>query len=70
LILVKELADYWEEVERTGELTSRLSLKYGIVISSVRDRETDWLMGDSPFSIESGGRASQYEAENPTTAGR
>jgi len=37
------------EVNRTGELTSDLSLKYGMTISPVFVRESEWLNGDTPF---------------------
>lgn len=49
LIVLKDFDDYWEEVQRTGQVISDLSLKYNITISPVRVRETDWAHEDSPF---------------------
>jgi predicted nucleotidyltransferase len=48
-IVLKDFADYWEEVQRTSHLVSALSLKYDIRVSPVHVREADWLHGDSPF---------------------
>ncbi len=49
LVVLEQLDRYAAEVNRTGELTSDLSLKYGITISPVFVRETEWLHGDTPF---------------------
>jgi predicted nucleotidyltransferase len=49
LIVLREFADYWLEIKRTGAIVSGLSLQYGMSISPVRIRETDWLHQDSPF---------------------
>ncbi len=49
LIVLKNYADFWEEVRRTGQLISDLSLKYNVTISPAHVREADWLQGDSPF---------------------
>ncbi len=48
-IVLKDFADYWEEVQRTSHLISALSLKYDVSVSPVHMREADWLHGDSPF---------------------
>ena len=48
-IVLRDFADYWEEVQRTSHLVSALSLKYDVSISPVHVREADWLHGDSPF---------------------
>ena len=48
-IVLKDFADYWEEVQRTSHLISALSLKYDLSVSPVHMREADWLHGDSPF---------------------
>jgi predicted nucleotidyltransferase len=50
-IVLKEFADYWEEVQRTSHLISALSLKHDVSISPVHMREADWLHGDSPFLL-------------------
>jgi len=49
LIVLDQFDIYAREVDRTGELGSDLSLKYGITVSQVFIRESDWLNGDTPF---------------------
>lgn len=49
LVVLDQFARYAAEVNRTGELASELSLKYGITVSLVFIRETEWLQGDTPF---------------------
>ena len=49
LIILKEYKDFWEEVQRTGQLISDLSLKYNVTISPAHVKEADWVEGDSPF---------------------
>ena len=50
LIVLDRFVDrYGAEVERTGQLGSDLSLKYGVTISNVFVRESDWLHQDTPF---------------------
>ena len=49
LVILDRLDHYAAEVNRTGELTSDLSLKYGMTISPVFVREAEWLHGDTPF---------------------
>jgi predicted nucleotidyltransferase len=49
VIVLRDFADYWEEIERTSHVVSELSLKYNVSISPVRLRESDWLDEDSPF---------------------
>lgn len=49
IIVLKDLGDYWEEVQRTSRIISELSLKYDVSISPVRIEEPDWLQADSPF---------------------
>ncbi len=48
-IVLKDFNDYWEEVQRTSQVISELSLKYDVSISPIRIRESDWLQEDSPF---------------------
>ena len=48
-IVLKDFADYWEEVQRTSHLISTLSLKYDVSVSPVHVRAVEWLHGDSPF---------------------
>jgi predicted nucleotidyltransferase len=47
VIILSEFDRYSAEIERTGELTSRLSLKYGISISRRFIKESVWQSGDS-----------------------
>jgi predicted nucleotidyltransferase len=49
LVVLEQFDHYAAEVNRTGELASDLSLKYGITVSQVFVRETEWLRGDTPF---------------------
>jgi predicted nucleotidyltransferase len=49
LVVLEQFDHYAAEVNRTGELASDLSLKYGITVSQVFVRETEWLSGDTPF---------------------
>lgn len=49
LIVLDDYKRYGEEVEKTGQLSSDLSLKYGVTVSSVFTRESEWLHGESPF---------------------
>ena len=48
-IVLKDFSDYWEEVQRTSQVISELSLKYDMSISPIRVREADWAQEDSPF---------------------
>ena len=49
VIVLRDFSDYWAEVQRTGEVISKLSLECGISISPVRMREAHWMLEDSPF---------------------
>jgi type I restriction enzyme S subunit len=49
LVVLEQLESYGREVDRTGELGSGLSLKYGITISQVFMRQAEWLKGETPF---------------------
>lgn len=48
-IVLEEFRDYWEEIQRTGQAISALSLKYDVSISPIRIRKIDWVQEDSPF---------------------
>lgn len=48
-IVLKDFRDYWEEIQRTGQVISDLSLKYDVSISPVRIKESDWVNGDFLF---------------------
>lgn len=49
VIVLKDYVDYWEEVQRTSQIISELSLKYNVSLSPVRLREISWVQEDSPF---------------------
>ena len=49
LIILSDIDTYSSEIKRTGEMVSRLSLKFGITISRTFVRETDWKTDDSPL---------------------
>jgi predicted nucleotidyltransferase len=49
LVILEQFDRYAHEVNRTSELGSELSLKYGVTISQVFVREAEWLHGDTPF---------------------
>jgi predicted nucleotidyltransferase len=49
LVILDDVRRYADEVDRTGALGSQLSLKYGVSISQVFMRESDWLRGETPF---------------------
>jgi len=49
LIVLDAVGPYGEELERTGELVSGLSLRAGVSISRVLVSEKDWTGGDTPF---------------------
>ena len=40
---------YSSEVNRTGDLSSELSLKYGVTVSKVYVKEVDWIQKRTPF---------------------
>lgn len=49
LIVLAEVTDYGQEIERTGHLISELSLDYEVSISRVFVSSSDWRHRDSPF---------------------
>ena len=49
LVVLEQFDRYAQEVDRTGRLSSDLSLKYGITVSQVFMRQAEWLVGDTPF---------------------
>jgi predicted nucleotidyltransferase len=49
LIVLDAVRCYGEEVDRTGEVFSRLSLKYGLTISRVFASQADWQGAEDPF---------------------
>lgn len=49
LVVLDDFEHYGAEVNRTSELTARLSLHYTVSISKVFVRERDWIHGQTPF---------------------
>jgi predicted nucleotidyltransferase len=49
LIVLDEVTDYGQEIERTGHLVSELSLDYEVSISRVLVSSSAWRHRDSPF---------------------
>ena len=50
ILVVLDLIDhYFAEVDRTSQLTSEISLKYGVSVSRVFVSEQDWSSGESFF---------------------
>ena len=49
LIVLDHLDSYGTEIERTGEVASRLSLHYDVSVSRVFVSEETWLSGDTTF---------------------
>ena len=49
LIVLNDYQQYGAELDRTSELSSRLSLKYGVSISTVFQRQQEWLEADTPL---------------------
>lgn len=49
LIVLDHIENYLEELGRTGNLVSTLSLKYGVTVSRVFVSEEDWQKVENPF---------------------
>lgn len=49
LVVLDRIERYAAEVQRTSELGSTVSLKYGVTVSHVFLREVDWLHKETPF---------------------
>jgi uncharacterized protein len=49
MIVLNNYESYGREIDRTGELVSELSLKYGISISRVMMKEMQWKNSDTPL---------------------
>ena len=49
LVVLDDVKHYGAEVDRTSELTSMLSLQYGVSISKVFVREREWMSHQTPF---------------------
>ena len=51
LIVLDDFKSYCAEIDRTGQLGSELSLKYGVALSKVFLRESEWLHQQTPFLL-------------------
>jgi len=49
MIVLNNYESYGQEIDRTGELISKLSLDYGISISRVIMKEMQWKNSDTPL---------------------
>ena len=49
MIVLDDYQSYGQEIDRTGELVSKLSLEYGFSISRVIMKETQWMESDTPL---------------------
>lgn len=49
LVVLDEVTDYGQEIERTGHLVSELSLAYDVSISRLFVSSSAWRHRDSPF---------------------
>jgi predicted nucleotidyltransferase len=49
MIVLDDYESYGKEIDRTGELVSRLSLEYGLSISRVIMKEIQWMESDTPL---------------------
>ncbi len=51
LVVLDQFDRYAQEVDKTGQLASNLSLKYGITINNAFVKEVEWLGSDTPFLL-------------------
>lgn len=51
VVVLDRVEHYYSEIERTGPLASRLSLKHGLSISRVFMPIADWERHDTPFLV-------------------
>jgi predicted nucleotidyltransferase len=49
MILLKDYENYWNEIERTSELVSKVSLDYDILVSRIMISEEKWKRSDIPL---------------------
>ncbi|MFZ5878607.1 MAG: nucleotidyltransferase domain-containing protein [Chloroflexota bacterium] len=49
MIVLDDYQSYWDELVRTSQLASDLSLEYDITLSRTIMREDQWLKGDLPL---------------------
>ena len=49
MIVLNNYESYGKEIDRTGELASDISLEYGISISRLIMKESQWKIGNTPL---------------------
>ena len=50
LVVLDEVESTWEEIKRTGQLVSEISLANDVSVSRIFLSESAWLTGDTPFT--------------------
>lgn len=51
IVVLDNFSDLWEEIQRTGEIASKISLKFGITPSLIPVRERDFQKRQSPLML-------------------
>lgn len=67
LVVLDRVDNYSQEIDRTGQMVSALSLEHGVTISRVFATEQRWLEDQTMFFLTSGKRPSRYEGRGPDT---
>jgi predicted nucleotidyltransferase len=49
MILLKDYKNYWEEIRKTSELMSEVSLEYDLLVSRIFMTEAKWQTPDTPL---------------------
>ena len=49
MILLKDYKNYWEEIRKTSELMSDISLEYDLLVSRIFMTEAKWQKPDTPL---------------------
>ena len=49
MILLKDYKNYWDEIKRTSELMSNVSLEYDLLVSRIFMTEAKWGQSDTPL---------------------
>ena len=49
MILLKDYRNYWEEIRRTSELMSNVSLEHDLLVSRIFMTEAKWQQPDTPL---------------------
>ena len=49
MILLKDYKNYWEEIRKTSELMSDVSLEYDLLVSRIFMTEAKWQKPDTPL---------------------